>query len=232
VLALTLLLRASGIPARYATGYAIVEYSQLEEAIVVRARHAHAWTRAWLNGRWIDLDPTPPDWLGLETERLAPAWAWIADVLRRASYRWEQREEVQAGDAWWGGAGGTGGDPGLAASQGEARGAGGPGAGSVAARAPAYLDWVVAEHYDVVGLTVTMRTYQRHAVRVRPGGQLVRQMLKVFPLPNAASDRHPHTSNRYPARPATLADAPREPSRNCTARRHSACATRCGGVPA
>jgi len=100
--AATLLLRAAGVPARYATGYAIVEYSDLEEAYVVRARHAHAWTRVWLNGRWVDLDPTPPDWLGMETERLAPAWERIADVLRWASYRWEQREELQAGDAWWG----------------------------------------------------------------------------------------------------------------------------------
>jgi transglutaminase-like putative cysteine protease len=100
--AATLLLRAAGVPARYATGYAIVEYSELEEAYVVRARHAHAWTRAWLNGRWVDLDPTPPDWLGIETDRLAPAWERIADVLRWATYRWEQREAFQAGDAWWG----------------------------------------------------------------------------------------------------------------------------------
>jgi transglutaminase-like putative cysteine protease len=100
--AATLLLRAAGVPARYATGYAIVEYSELEEAHVVRARHAHAWTRVWLNGRWVDLDPTPPDWLGVETDRLAPAWERIADYLRWASYRWEQREELQAGDALWG----------------------------------------------------------------------------------------------------------------------------------
>jgi hypothetical protein len=100
--AATLLLRAAGIPARYATGYAIVEYSELEEAHVVRARHAHAWTRVWLGDRWVDLDPTPPDWLGIETDRLAPAWERIADLLRWASYRWEQREELQANDAWWG----------------------------------------------------------------------------------------------------------------------------------
>lgn len=100
--AATLLLRAAGVPARYATGYAIVEYSELEEAYVVRARHAHAWTRVWLNGHWVDLDPTPPDWLGTETERLAPAWERIADVVRWATYRWQQREELQAGDAWWG----------------------------------------------------------------------------------------------------------------------------------
>ena len=100
--AATLLLRAAGVPARYATGYAIVEYSELEQAYVVRARHAHAWTRAWLNGRWVDIDPTPPDWLGIETDRLAPAWERIADVLRWAAYRWEQREALQASDAWWG----------------------------------------------------------------------------------------------------------------------------------
>ena len=40
--AATLLLRAAGVPARYATGFAMVEYSPLEEAYVVRARHAHA----------------------------------------------------------------------------------------------------------------------------------------------------------------------------------------------
>jgi hypothetical protein len=96
-----LLLRAAGIPARYATGYSVMEYSALEGAYVVRARHAHAWTRAWVDGRWIDLDPTPPDWFGEESSRLAPAWEGIADFLRWAAYRWSQREELQASDAWW-----------------------------------------------------------------------------------------------------------------------------------
>ena len=96
-----LLLRAAGIPARYATGYSVMEYSALEGAYVVRARHAHAWTRAWVDGRWIDLDPTPPDWFGEESSRLAPAWEEIADFLRWAAYRWSQREELQASDAWW-----------------------------------------------------------------------------------------------------------------------------------
>jgi hypothetical protein len=50
----------------------------------------------------VDLDPTPPDWLGTETARLAPAWERIADYLRWASYRWAQRGELQASDAWWG----------------------------------------------------------------------------------------------------------------------------------
>jgi hypothetical protein len=100
--AAALLLRAAGVPTRYATGYAVMEYSALEQAWVVRARHAHAWTRAWVEGRWIDLDPTPPDWFGEESSRLAPLWEDVADLFRWAAYRWSQREEFEASDAWWG----------------------------------------------------------------------------------------------------------------------------------
>ena len=100
--AAALLLRTAGVPTRYATGYAVMEYSALEQAWVVRARHAHAWTRAWVDGRWIDLDPTPPDWFGEESSRLAPLWEDVADLFRWAAYRWSQREEFEASDAWWG----------------------------------------------------------------------------------------------------------------------------------
>jgi hypothetical protein len=94
--ATTLLLRAAGIPARYATGFAMIEYSHLEGAYVVRARHAHAWTRAWVGGRWVDVDNTPPVWFA-EEERLAPAWQKIADLFRWAGYRWAQRGELGGG---------------------------------------------------------------------------------------------------------------------------------------
>ena len=93
--------RAAVVPTRYATGYSVMEYSALEQAYVVRARHAHAWTRAWVGGRWIDLDPTPPDWFAEESSRLAPLWEGVADFFRWASYRWSQREEFQASNAWW-----------------------------------------------------------------------------------------------------------------------------------
>ncbi len=99
--AAAILLRAAGVPTRYATGYAVMEYSELEDAWIVRARHAHAWTRAWVDGRWIDLDPTPPDWFGEESSRLAPFWEGVADFYRWAAYRWSQREELEANDAWW-----------------------------------------------------------------------------------------------------------------------------------
>lgn len=94
--ATTLLLRAAGIPARYATGYAVQEYSGLEDAYVVRARHAHAWTRAWIGGRWIDVDTTPPSWFDEEASR-APFWQAAADVLRWAAFRWSQRGELRLG---------------------------------------------------------------------------------------------------------------------------------------
>jgi hypothetical protein len=98
--ATTLLLRAAGVPARYATGFAVLEYSALEGAFVVRARHAHAWTRAWLGGRWVDLDTTPPSWFA-EEEKLAPAWQGLSDLLRWAGYRWSQRDEIKPSDAWY-----------------------------------------------------------------------------------------------------------------------------------
>jgi transglutaminase-like putative cysteine protease len=99
--AATLLARAAGVPARYATGFAAIEYSVLEGAWVIRTRHAHAWTRAWADGRWIDLDATPAVW-GPEEASDAPYWQGLADLLRYAGFRWSQRGEFKAGDGWYG----------------------------------------------------------------------------------------------------------------------------------
>jgi transglutaminase-like putative cysteine protease len=98
--AATLLARAAGVPARYATGFAAIEYSVLEGAWVVRTRHAHAWTRAWTGGRWIDVDTTPPVW-GAEEASEAPYWQGLADLFRYAGFRWSQRGEFKAGDSWY-----------------------------------------------------------------------------------------------------------------------------------
>jgi transglutaminase-like putative cysteine protease len=99
--ATTLLLRAAGIPARYAIGYAVEERSALEDAYIVRSRHAHAWSRAWIGGRWIDIDTTPPDWVAEEAGQ-APFWQSLADLARWAGFRWTMREEFKASDAWYG----------------------------------------------------------------------------------------------------------------------------------
>ena len=58
--ALALLLRASGVPARVAAGYLGGEWSDVGKYLIVRMSDAHAWTEAWIGGRWVTLDATPP----------------------------------------------------------------------------------------------------------------------------------------------------------------------------
>ena len=96
--ATTLALRAAGIPTRYATGFAVYEYSALENAYLVRARHAHAWAQAHVDGRWVDVDTTPPSWIEAE-ERRAPLWEGLADLARWAGFRWSQRGALELGPA-------------------------------------------------------------------------------------------------------------------------------------
>jgi hypothetical protein len=101
--ATTLLLRAAGIPARYAVGYSVQEWSRLEGAYVARARHAHAWTRAWVDGRWIDVDTTPPAWVEEERgsagwEVAGDAWEWV--VFQYSRWRFSTGGGVTRYVAW------------------------------------------------------------------------------------------------------------------------------------
>jgi len=102
--ATTLLLRAAGIPARYAVGYSVQEYSELEKQYIARSRHAHAWARVYLNGVWQDLDTTPSSWLAVE-EKHAPVWETIADLWYWGVlqfYKWrESRAGMPAGAIAW-----------------------------------------------------------------------------------------------------------------------------------
>ncbi|PID61047.1 MAG: transglutaminase [Gammaproteobacteria bacterium] len=54
--AFTVLLRAAGIPARVVTGYQGGEMNG--DYMIVRQSDAHAWSEAWLDGRWRRFDPT------------------------------------------------------------------------------------------------------------------------------------------------------------------------------
>jgi len=90
--ATTLLLRAAGIPARYATGFAVGDWSTWERAWIVRERHAHAWSTAWIDGKWRDLDTTPAAWFADE-ESLAPSTQRLLDFLRWAGFRWRTRDD-------------------------------------------------------------------------------------------------------------------------------------------
>lgn len=85
--ATVLLLRAAGIPARYAVGFATREYSELEGLYIGRSRHAHAWTMAWTGDRWQILDTTPANWAPLEDE-MSPDYQPLLDVFAWLRYKY------------------------------------------------------------------------------------------------------------------------------------------------
>ncbi|MDX1433091.1 MAG: transglutaminase domain-containing protein [Gammaproteobacteria bacterium] len=100
--ATVLMLRAAGIPARYATGYSVHEWSELEKSYVARRRHAHSWAIAYVDGYWRDVDTTPVGWAALE----AAGSSWWEPVYDLASWlmfrftRWRWSEEGSDSTAW------------------------------------------------------------------------------------------------------------------------------------
>ncbi len=85
-----LLLRTAGIPTRYAVGYSPGD--RISGGWIARGRDAHAWCRALVDGRWIDVDTTPGIWREQEARRrnfLEP----LRDGFSHARYRfatWRQ----------------------------------------------------------------------------------------------------------------------------------------------
>jgi hypothetical protein len=62
--ALTLMLRAVGIPARMVNGFKGGDWNDLAEVLNVRQKHAHSWVEVYLRSDttaayWLTLDPTP-----------------------------------------------------------------------------------------------------------------------------------------------------------------------------
>ncbi|MFQ5935718.1 MAG: DUF4129 domain-containing transglutaminase family protein [Acidiferrobacterales bacterium] len=103
--AAALLLRAAGIPTRYASGYSVQEYSELEDAYIVRRRHAHSWVLAYIDGTWRDVDFTPPAWVALE-DQAAPWWETVYDLGSRIAFlfsrwRWSERDGQWADVLIW-----------------------------------------------------------------------------------------------------------------------------------
>jgi transglutaminase-like putative cysteine protease len=87
--AMTLLARAQGIPARLVTGYRVVERNPFGGYAIVRERHAHAWTEAYLDGRgWVTLDPSP---LRGTSAAAAARTETLAGLLDYARVLWERR---------------------------------------------------------------------------------------------------------------------------------------------
>lgn len=73
--ALTLLLRAHGLPARYVRGYWGGSHTAGSRLWTFSGTHYHAWTELYLEGAgWVPLNPTPPERAADQTEtRSEPA---------------------------------------------------------------------------------------------------------------------------------------------------------------
>jgi transglutaminase-like putative cysteine protease len=78
--AMTVMLRAVGVPARYVNGFLPGSYNDLGADYVVRASDAHSWVEVYfLKYGWITFDPTPPANSSREPwySRLGDYWDWF-----------------------------------------------------------------------------------------------------------------------------------------------------------
>jgi protein-glutamine gamma-glutamyltransferase len=78
--AMTVLLRAAGVPARYAAGFLPGEYNDLAQDYIVRESDAHAWVEVYFpDYGWIPFDPTPSGGAARHglADRLALYWDWF-----------------------------------------------------------------------------------------------------------------------------------------------------------
>lgn len=103
--ALTFLLRASGVPARIVTGYHGGEWNPWGRYVIVRQSRAHAWVEAYVEGRWLRLDPVAwigaADGAGLELPGNRPTAGgpmlpWLDEVglPRRLALGWDAMHTV------------------------------------------------------------------------------------------------------------------------------------------
>lgn len=91
-----LVLRRLGIPARYVTGFANPEIVEGLPYAVFRRKHSHAWVEAYVDGRWVIFDPTPPvlpqfadapGWWNLKWEGLRGRFARVMHALKEGEWR-------------------------------------------------------------------------------------------------------------------------------------------------
>lgn len=84
---LSLLLRGAGIPSRVAAGYLGGEWNGIGKYLIVRQSDAHAWVEAWIDGRWVTLDATPPSGASSPFRTRTGTIGLYADWLRQ---RWDK----------------------------------------------------------------------------------------------------------------------------------------------
>lgn len=81
--AMTLMLRAVGVPARNVTGFVGGRWNEYGDYLAVQNGDAHSWVEVYLDGAFERFDPTPParDAFGIDEDMLAKLQAFI-DSMR------------------------------------------------------------------------------------------------------------------------------------------------------
>ena len=74
--AMTLMLRAVGVPARLVTGFSTGRWDEKSQRLLIEQRHAHAWTEAFVDGRWLVIDATPPAYSQQQNDFTMSAFSW------------------------------------------------------------------------------------------------------------------------------------------------------------
>lgn len=94
--AMVVLCRSVGIPARYATGYAMGDYDHNQHAWVVREEAAHAWVEVYFDEYgWIEFEPTPP------RSTFARFFATPSGEMTLSQMQITPESKVGMGSVWW-----------------------------------------------------------------------------------------------------------------------------------
>lgn len=98
----TLALRRVGIPARYATGFANPEVVENRPYAVFRRKHSHSWVEAFVDGRWVIFDPTPPIHapMGATSNWFSEKWEGLSGRVARIMHFFKEGEWRRIVDSW------------------------------------------------------------------------------------------------------------------------------------
>ena len=81
---MAILLRAAGVPTRLVNGFLMGDYNPVGDDYIVRQSDAHSWVEVYVDGQWVEFDPTPPD----PTEHPSGLLAQISHYVDAAELYW------------------------------------------------------------------------------------------------------------------------------------------------
>ena len=84
---LALAARTLGVPARVVNGYYGGEWNGVGGFLLIRQKNAHSWVELWLDGRWQQIDATPPSSQLLPGVRF-PAFDEVWEAIKLSWYRY------------------------------------------------------------------------------------------------------------------------------------------------